>query len=151
MREVYVTQKEDSVKGDFVDLVQKDLKELQIEKDDNEIEKIRKGEWKSYVDTKVKEAAYKYLINENKTKDKTKDINFNELKMSEYLYRNTETSLTKIIFATRSGTLDIKEWNPWKYHDLSCVGCGTEAETMHHCKTCMAYGNETEYTQWKDI
>ena len=71
--------------------------------------------------------------------------------MSEYLFNNKETSLTKIIFATRSGTLDITEWNPWKYDDLSCVGCGTETETMHHFMTCIAYGKDTEYTHWKDI
>ena len=77
MREVNVTRKEVSVKSDFVDLVQKDPKELQIEKDDNEIEKIGQGEWKLYVDTKVKEAAHKYSIIENKTNDKTKKNHFN--------------------------------------------------------------------------
>ena len=59
--------------------------------------------------------------------------------MSEYLFRNIETSLTKTIFVTRSGTLDIKEWNPWKYDDFSCAECGTEAETLHHFMTCMSY------------
>ena len=151
VRDVFETQKRDSRKGDFVNQVNQDLEELKIDLTEEEIKLKTKSQWKEYIDLKVKEAALKYLNTENSKMEKTKDIQFNELKLNEYLYQNRETSLTKIIFSTRSGTLDIKAWNPWKYKDSLCVGCGNNEETMSHFMSCTTYGIETECIQWKDI
>ena len=46
MRQVYTAQKEDSIKGYFVNLVTKDLSDLEIIKHDETIEKVGKDEWK---------------------------------------------------------------------------------------------------------
>ena len=58
--------------------------------------------------------------------------------------------MTKVIFSVRSKTLDIKEWQPWKYNDDLCVKCENSPETMDHFVTCVEYGIECE-TNWKDI
>ena len=68
--------------------------------------------WKIFVDRKVKEAALKHLNEEHSKMKKTKHINFEQLKMSYYLFQNKQMSITKILFGIRSGTLDIKIWNP---------------------------------------
>ena len=47
---------------------------------------------------KVRYAAFKYLPSENSSKDKTKAIHFEELKISVYLERNERTVLSQIIF-----------------------------------------------------
>ena len=52
LRQVYDAQKEDSKKGDFVDQVNKDLRELHIEFKEDEIKDIKKLEWKPFVDKK---------------------------------------------------------------------------------------------------
>ena len=139
-RQVFETQKEDSKNGDFVDLVTKDKKELKIDLTEEEIKSMNKNVWKIFVDKQIKEVALKYLKEENSKMKKTKHIHFEQLKMSDYLFQNKQTSTTKIIFGVRSGTLDIKIWNPWKYTDLLCVGCGLEDETITHFVTCEAYG-----------
>ena len=151
LRQVYDEQKADSCKGDFVDQVSKDMKELNINLTEKEIGSITKYVWKDFVDKTIKQAALKYLTEENSRMEKTKEIKFEELKMSDYLFENKQMSLTKIIFNIRSGTLDIKSWNPWKYKDLWCVGCGTEQEDMSHFVICKSYGESTQYENWKDI
>ena len=47
-------------------------------------------------------AALNYLTDENTKRDKTKNIVFLELKMSQYINENKNTSLTRVIFSIRS-------------------------------------------------
>ena len=46
LRQVYETLKKDSRKGDFVDLIRKDMEELDITCTDKEIEATKKYQWK---------------------------------------------------------------------------------------------------------
>ena len=73
IRQVYEALKEDSRKGDFVDLVKKDLEEVNIDFTEEKIMHIKRLDWKKYVHEKVKDAAFNYLIKKNcgKNKDKT--------------------------------------------------------------------------------
>ena len=143
--------KEDSREGDFVNLVQSDLQELKLHMTDHEIHNISKSKWKKIVKTKVIQECFKYLINENSSKEKNRDIGFEKLEMANYLLENRSTSLSKIIFGARSGTLDIKEWNILKYEDNICVKCETAAETISHFMSCYSYGEDSYVKQWKDI
>ena len=64
LRKVYEVLKNNSRNGDFVDLVQKDLNETEIELTENKIEKSPRVEQKKYVKFKIEEAALKYLISQ---------------------------------------------------------------------------------------
>ena len=114
----------------------------------DEIQQCSKGTWKHILKKHVKEAAFSYLVKENETKDKTKQIKFNQLEMSKYLRYNKGLVLSKIIFAVRSGTLELKVWNLWKYDNDICVGCNSWPETMSHFMTCSNYPSETEENNW---
>ena len=52
--------------------------------------------------------------------------------MSPYFVNNTSTSLSKIILNARSGTLDLKSLNKWKYLYKLCVMCKLSEETIEH-------------------
>ena len=98
----------------------------------------------------MKIAAFSELILENSTKSKTKEVKFEELKMSSYLEENKRTSLSKFIFSIRSKTLDIKEYQPWKYETDKCVACQKYSETMNHFAICDAYRNQP-CEKWAEI
>ena len=68
---------------------------------------MTKQAWKTFVKEKVKYAAFTELVKENSTKEKTKNIQFNELTISEYLEVNSRTSLSQLIFSIHSKTLDM--------------------------------------------
>ena len=110
---------------------------------------MSKWKWKNIIKEKTHIAALNYLTNENAKRDKTKNIVFPELKMSQYIYENKNTSLTRVIFSIRSKTLDVKDWNPWNYENLSCLQC-VEIETMDHFVSCQKYGEALD-VNWKEI
>ena len=147
---VFETLKEDSRKGDFVALTNIDRVELHIPFNDTEIQEMAKKTWKELVKKKVKEKAFESLVEENSRKDKTRTVVFTKLKMTQYLSENGRTSLSKLIFAVRSKTLDIKEWNSWSYSDNICIACKKEVETMDHFMTCKTYKSDTE-KDWINI
>ena len=91
IRKVYEALKSESRKGDFVDLVQKDIEDIRIDLSEEDIKNTSKYEWKKYVKEKVTEAALEYLTNVNNTKSKTKHIHFESLKLSDYLLHNKNT------------------------------------------------------------
>ena len=125
------------------------MRDLKISLSEEEIQSCSKGQWKNIVKRQVKIAAFDFLQRENSEKDKTRGIVFDCLKMSDYLFHNVSTSLSKVIFSVRSGTLDIKDWNIWKHSDNICVGCNLAAETMSHFMMCDSYSKETQVNNWK--
>ena len=113
-----------------------------LEYTDNDIESISKKARTKYIKKKVTIAAFAELSNENSTEDKTKIIQFEDLKIGEYLESNKRTSLSKLIFSICSKTIDFKEYQPWKYENDKCIKCHLHAETMNHFTTCSSYVNE---------
>ena len=107
-------------------------------------------QWKKIVKLKLNQAALKQLTEENNKKEKTKHISFHELRLNQYLSENKSTPLSKTIFSVRSKTLDIKQWQPWKYKNYLCVMCEKYSETIDHFISCSSYGSAIE-TDWKQI
>ena len=151
LKQVYDVLKCDSRRGDFYCLVQKDMKDTEITQNEEEIKQFKEEKWKEYVKHKVTKLALKMLVNENLTKEKTMHIQFDQIKMSDYLIHNENSRLSKIIFAIRSGTFDIKVWHEWKYDDNACIGCKLNEENMDHFMVCSSYENCTESRDWKLI
>ena len=144
MRQVFDTLKSESRYGDFVYLTNRDKRDLQIDLSEDEIEAMPKKKWKLYLKKKTISAAFDYLVYENRNKEKTKMIVFEQLEMSQYLKENISTSLSQVIFSIRSKTLDIKEFQPWKYKDSFCVKCELVPETMSNFSTCPEYETKVE-------
>ena len=124
----------------FCDLVRKELEEVEIDFSEEDIMTISKMDWKKYVNEKINDASLQYLMNQNKEKPKKKKSFFEKLEMSEYLVRNKNTALSKIIFSVRAGTIDVKAWNEWNYRDKLCVMFKLEDESMEHFMNCTSYG-----------
>ena len=151
IRQVYETLKLESIKGDFIDLIQRDMIDLKIDMTEEDILNIPKMQWKKLVSSNIKDLALEYLIEENSTKSKTRHIIFETLEMRDYLVQNRNTALSKVIFSVRSGTFDIKTWNEWKYENLTCFMCDSCEETFPHFMSCLSYGKSCIELDWKDI
>ena len=72
LRKVFDALKDDSRKGDFVNLSNQDRKELNINYTDIEIENSSKSQWKKIIKSKTQIAALKYLSEENSQREKNK-------------------------------------------------------------------------------
>ena len=111
IRKVYNALKQESRRGDFVELVQADLQEIKLNMNDQDIQNLSKMKWKTMVKSKINQSCFEYLVNENASKERTREISFKKFELARYLYQNQSLSLCKVIFAARSGTLEIKDWN----------------------------------------
>ena len=65
-----------------------DLKELELNIQYQEIEKYSKSVWNNMINHSTERVALRNLIIENKTKSKTKHINYEQLEMIDYLLEN---------------------------------------------------------------
>ena len=83
----------------------------------------------------IKDVALLQLNKECKTKEKTKDLNYENLKPRGYLGQ-LYPKQAKAIFQARCKTLDIKEHRQYRYKDMVCRLCGKEDETLSHIVNC---------------
>ena len=67
IRKLYEELSQESRKGDFVDLVKRDMDDLKIELSDDDIHLFTKSQWKKYIHIKVKETALNTLLEENRS------------------------------------------------------------------------------------
>ena len=149
IKNVFEEQNKESRKGDFSDLVKEDLKDLKLCIDQKEIISYSKKAWNKMISERVEQVAFDLLLKENRTKSKTKHIQFEKFETRQYLLQNRNTKISKIIYSTRAGTLDIKSLNQWKYDDNLCVLCNIKEETMKHFMECQGYGRNT--IEWEEI
>ena len=136
LRNVYKTLNLDSRNDDSVNLVQKNFVELDMNLMDKEIQTYSEYQWKKLVNYKIKKNAFSDLVEENQTKEKTKDIIF---ETSPYLKLNVKTALTRILFSIRSRTLETKAWNLCKYDNNMCDMCEVSEENIYHFVSCESY------------
>ena len=91
---------------------------------------------------KVRKAAFDYLIKENDTKEKTKTIKYNKLKLQNYFKSSRFTnSDIEVLIKLRSKTLDVKANFSKQYHNntvcrmKNCLLDETQEHLYSNCAT----------------
>ena len=82
---ILYAQKRKPVKGDWINLIDDDMKQMNIELEFEQIKKLSKIKYKKYVKQKIKHEAFKYLETIKQTHSKVKDIFNSKLEMQKYL------------------------------------------------------------------
>ena len=85
VNKIYRAQQSDSRSGDFCELISQDLEFLDIHMNENAIASSGTKQYKTFIKTKVQNAAFKFLVEEQQHHSKVKHINYNELKIQPYL------------------------------------------------------------------
>ena len=113
---------------------------IKIEVEDERIIEMSKTSWKAKVKESIRRAALEKL-NIDCQKLRKGKRQYNELKTKEYLVK-LQTDEARIVFAFRSGTLNIKTQRPYNYNNKDCRVCGEAEETIQHVvNQCRAVQN----------
>ena len=105
-RRVYEAQKKDTVKGDFVKLVQEDATLIDYVIDENRIRNISKYEHHKEVKSKIRKAAFKHLQQLQQTHSKVRNIKYHSMKMQQYMSApNMTIEDISLLFALRTRTV----------------------------------------------
>ena len=122
-KQILISQKKSSFKGDWLQIVTNDLKELCIEKAHEEIAQMSKLKFKRIVNIAVKKAALKFLSDHMEKLHKGKEIAYTTLKTQDYLKSGNGLNSTdmKDIFKMRSRNIFVKTNFPNMFNDDKCV------------------------------
>ena len=138
IKEVYEAQKNDPIKGDFYQLIMEDFNEVGLSLTETEITSMKKEHYQKNVKVKVRQAALRYLKENQQRHSKVRDIKYPKFELSQYMEsplfdsRNIQTLL-----ALRTRTVrGIRNDFSGMYDDLTCpLGCGDQ-DTLPNILTC---------------
>ena len=139
-KRILIAQKNDPSPGDFVKLVEKDLKNVDINMDYKQIQEMSVEPYKKMVKKKVREAAFRHFKTLQAGHSKIMNIQYDELKCQPYMLSTMFTNLeVNLLHALRSRSVDCKI-NFRRLHgdDLDCPlcsdGCQDDQPHILQCK-----------------
>ena len=138
-RRILLAQKADPSPGDFVKLVESDLKKLNLHMEYEDIESMNVEFFKNMVKKKVKEAAFKHLKELKDTHSKISDIKYSELECQPYILSSIFTNEdVNLLHSLRGRSIQCKGNFKSRYgDDISCTLCTTgEADDQPHILKC---------------
>ena len=138
IKEVYNAQKSSPLEGDYCKLVDTDLSELNLQLSNLQISQMREQKYKDFVKNKVKEAAFKYLMNLKLGHSKMDEINYSKFELQNYLHCPLFGSeQAQMLLALRTRTVrGVKNDFRGMFQDVLCpLGCG-KTDTLNNILTC---------------
>jgi hypothetical protein len=158
---VYTAQQADTKEGDFCDLISKDLEYLKIHMNKKDISSIGTNQYKTFIKSKVQDAAFQFLLEEQQHHSKVKHIKYDKLKIQPYLCSPIFSRKEKsTLFRLRSRTITgiRSDFCDMYGNNKSCPVCPSDVHldsipALLSCLTLLAQGNsiETSNTQYEDI
>jgi hypothetical protein len=143
LKKVLIAQKNSPSKGDFVTIVEKDLKSLNLTYEQVTSSQISKIQLKKLLRQYATNAAFKELTKKLEKHTKVKDIKYERLEMQQYLKSENLTSEeTHVLAAVRSKCVRNVKMNFRKmYKDnvncpLECNKVSPEIDDQNHILTC---------------
>ena len=134
---ILMKQEQDSVKGDFIELIRSDFKYFGLDYDLNKLRNLCKIEFKAMLKKSIFDVAFKEYLNEKRNMKKLKNINYSKFKLQSYLQSNHLTDYQKqVIFSLRTYTFKVR-MNLRRLHlnNLLCRLCHNCDETQEHIFT----------------
>ena len=124
--------------------MEKDLDLIGLKYDESFFKSMNKIKFKSYIKQKINTAAFNFLLNEKSEKSKIKNINYESLKIQEYIFSKMFTnSEVELLSKLRSRNIDLKCNFKTKFSatkNIEKLKCSlkncNELETQEHLMHC---------------
>ena len=141
LKQVYEAQRKNPCKGDWINLIQEDMENYNINLSDETIKDMNKIDYKKFIKNKVKEKSFGELDIVKRSHDKVRTINFNPTNAGESyltcgLFNNKQIST---LFNLRCQTLKKIENNFHKMFngDNACpLKCPNKINSQEHMLVC---------------
>ena len=139
LKKIYNKQKEDSIKGDWYELIKKDFLFLGIEINENDIKSTNKEAYKKKINQLLYKAAFNEYLKEKAEKSKLEHLQYENLQIQPYL---TDTGLTYkqmyLLYSLRSRSHPAKSNYRIMYNgQLQCsFGCSSSETQQHIFEAC---------------
>jgi hypothetical protein len=143
---VFQAQLKSPCKGDWTSTVKNDLCEPGISLTHQELSRMKKEKFQTFLKEKIRKSAFNYLVtkkDKNKERSKVKDVNYTNLELQPYLLPNgisTNASdsiqLCRFIFSLRCRMLQVRENYKSSYVSLNCELCDLHLDSQKNLLIC---------------
>ena len=134
---VYNSQILSSHPGDWVRLVQQDMRAIGLDLSDDDIKKLSKNRFKNSVEKKIENLALVQLNQLKMKHSKSGYLNSSSFKPQNYfVYSRFNRKETQLLFKLRSQTLNVKMNFPNQHQDKLCKTCKLFPESQSHLPQC---------------
>jgi hypothetical protein len=137
--EVYQKQKLNPLKGDWVQMIEKDKVQLKLELSDEEIAAANKKEFKELLETKANTLSFEKLLKRKSKLSKGKHLEYSSLKTQAYLEPESKLNLEemKTMLRIRTDMTDLAEHMKYKHGGIKTCRVGCSAyENLQHLIEC---------------
>ena len=133
-----IAQSENPSKSDWVTTVRNDLRDLEINLTFEDIKNTSKSVFKKIVKERVKNKAFQHLVDVQQTQSKSKDIQYSDLQLQNYLKPGNNMTIKEksFVFSLRSRMLNIYGNFKNGKSDISCRKCNMDEENQKHLLVC---------------
>ena len=134
VKKVFLEQHKSTITGDWTNDLKKDLKDLEIDMNFEEIQSLSKAKWKELVRKRTKSACFESLVKEKQKLSKGKEIMYSKFEMQSYLRSGNPllTDTKRKIFKLRCCDLLLECNFPTAFSDIKCVtGCDANYDQLH--------------------
>ena len=154
-----VAQMENTMRGDWWEIVQKDMAELRLDLSLSEIKMMSQQSFKNKVKIHANEAAFTWLQNEQQNLKKIKDLNYSSLVIQNYLKsERLNVQQRKFLSHLRGKMIKVRK-NYSKMHEcLLCPLCSIKGyhfeDSQEHLLQCVSLCKDSEIdtgTNYSDI
>ena len=151
---VFNAQRKNPYKGDWVELVEKDLEDFNITETFEEISNMKKEIFKKKVSQACKKITLKYLLREKERHKKGYHLNYQRLEIRDYLVSDKFTTAeSKLLFKLRTEMLEVKSNFKGKYKKknqtedqyLCCQLCKSHIDTQENLLLCTQLNENNKY------
>ena len=106
-KRIYKAQRDDPSPGDFTELLKADFEMIEEKLEEDVIEKATINSYKKFIKSKVRKAAFKYLIKRKETHSKLNELEYSKLETQEYLTSSifTNEDVSTLFFCAQD------QWN----------------------------------------
>ena len=135
----FETQLNNRTKNDWVTRVLRDLKELQLNVNFDEIKGMKKASFDNLVKQSIVDKSLKELNKTKESHSKVMDLNHEYLKMKRYFLQSdlkASKEEIQLVFKLRSRVTDLKTNLKGMYESFECTACGNEEESQKHVLEC---------------
>ena len=124
--------------GDWVEQLEKDKKELNLQLTDDDVRTFSQEQFRKVIQEKIELAAGKFLVEQQNSHSKSENLKFEGFKPASYLTsRNLTTKEVQTLFNLRSRMIDVKaNFRSANLDNLWCKLCLLFPETQQHLLEC---------------
>ena len=153
----FKAQLENPVKGDWSEMVNSDLSEINLQLTIEEIRGLSLESFRTKVKNAIEKAAFKWLLEEKNKKSKVKNLEYERLEIQNYLVSSQlKTTEKKLLFQLRTRMVDVRVNFKNRHSDTICPVCGLSEDEQNHvleCKVLLSNISDitTEKVEYEDI